>query len=54
MCTDVGVYILVCSKNSGQYATVGPNSVDEAGDGESSSFTNRLAGHLGTVTSGHS
>ena len=48
-CTDVGVYILVCTKSSGQCATVCPTYVGEVGDGESSSFTHRLAGHLGTA-----
>ena len=49
-CTDVGIYILLCTKDSGQYQLVHPTYVGECGDGENSSFTHSLAGHLGTAT----
>ena len=49
-CSDIGIYILLCKKDSGQCQLVHPTYVGECGDGESSSFTHRLAGHLGTAT----
>ena len=41
---------MICRKDSGQCQLVHPTYVGECGDGESSSFTHRLAGHLGTAT----
>ena len=48
-CQDVGVYILLCKKDSGQCQMLRPTYVGECGDGENSSFTHRFAGHLGTA-----
>ena len=50
ICTDVGVYILVCKKDSGLCRQVCPTYVGECGDGPNSSFTHRLGKHLGTTT----
>lgn len=48
-CTDQGVYLLTCSKDSGKCRQVVPTYVGECGDGESSSFTHRYASHLGSA-----
>ena len=49
-CQDVGVYIIVCAKSSGQCRDLRPTYVGECGDGDNSSFTHRYAGHLGSAT----
>ena len=49
-CSDVGVYILLCKKSSGQCQALCPTYLGECGDGDNSSFTHRFAGHLGTAT----
>ena len=46
-CTDKGVYLLYCGKDNGLCNKVHPTYVGECGDGETSSFTHRLASHLG-------
>ena len=48
-CTDVGVYMVVCQKCSGQCLAYRPTYVGECGDGESN-FTHRLSSHLGSAT----
>ena len=48
-CQDVGIHLLVCRKGSGQCAQLHPTYIGECGDGVGSSFTHRLAGHLGTA-----
>jgi len=48
-CTDQGVYLLTCSKDSGKCRQVVPTYVGECGDGENSSFTHRYATHLGSA-----
>ena len=49
-CTDKGVYLLYCGKDNGLCSKVHPTYVGECGDGETSSFTHRLASHLGSAT----
>ena len=49
-CTDVGIYILLCRKDSGQCRHLHPTYIGECGDGTSSSFTHRVAKHLVTAT----
>ena len=49
-CKDVGIYIVTCKKDSGRYQQVHPTYIGECVDGEESSFTHRVATHLGSVT----
>ena len=49
-CTDVGVYLLLCRKNSGQCLNIHPIYVGECGDGVTSSFSHRLSSHLASAT----
>ena len=49
-CTDVGVYLILCKKDTGRCATLHPCYVGETGEGFGSSFAHRLASHLGTAT----
>ena len=49
-CQDIGVYILLCKKTSGECGQVCPIYIGECGDGLGSSFTHKLAGHLGSAT----
>ena len=44
------VYLVLCKKDSGLCARLKPTYVGICGEGESSSFTHRLGGHLGTAT----
>ena len=48
-CTDQGVYLLACKKETGLCVGVAPTYVGECGDGAQSSFTHRLAGHVGSA-----
>ena len=48
-CQSTGVYLVMCKKNSGPCARLAPTYVGICGEGETSSFTHRLAGHLGTA-----
>ena len=41
---------MLCRKNTGLCARVKPTYVGICGEGENSSFTHRLGGHLGTAT----
>ena len=49
-CTDVGIYIILCSKDSGACSTLHPSYIGESGDGVLSSFTHRLSSHLASAT----
>ena len=49
-CSDVGIYILLCRKDSGPCRHLHPTYIGECGDGASSSFTHRVARHLATST----
>ena len=49
-CQNAGVYLVLCKKDSGLCARLKPTYVGICGEGESSSFTHRLGGHLGTAT----
>ena len=49
-CQSAGVYLVLCRKNTGLCARVKPTYVGICGEGENSSFTHRLGGHLGTAT----
>ena len=49
-CQSRGVYLVFCRKNSGVCAKFKPTYVGICGEGETSSFTHRCAGHLGTAT----
>jgi len=49
-CQSAGVYLILCMKNRGVCAGLGPTYVGMCGEGESSSFTHRLGGHLDTAT----
>ena len=48
-CTDKGVYLLCCKKDSGVCSQLVPTYVGECGDGDNSSFTHRFASHLGSA-----
>jgi hypothetical protein len=48
-CQSGGVYLLLCKKTSGACARLAPLYVGITGEGESS-FTKRMAGHVGTAT----
>ena len=48
-CQSAGVYLVLCRKNTGLCARVKPTYVGICGEGENSSFTHRLGGHLGTA-----
>ena len=48
-CQSAGVYLLVCRKNSGVCTRLTPTYVGICGEGENSSFTHRLAEHLGSA-----
>ena len=48
-CTDKGVYLLCCKKNTGACNQLVPTYVGECGDGENSSFSHRFASHLGSA-----
>jgi hypothetical protein len=49
-CTDKGVYLAFCKKDTGQCSQVAPTYVGECGDGENSSFTHRFSTHFGSAT----
>ena len=48
-CQSAGVYMVFCKKNTGICARVKPTYIGMCGEGESSSFTHRLGGHMGTA-----
>ena len=48
-CQSAGVYLILCKKNSGACARLAPTYVGICGEGETSSFTHRVSGHLGTA-----
>ena len=47
-CQSAGVYLILCKKNSGACARLAPTYIGICGEGETSSFTHRVSGHLGT------
>ena len=49
-CQNAGVYLLFCRKESGPCSRLAPTYVGICGEGADSSFTHRLAGHLGTAS----
>ena len=49
-CTDKGIYMLWCKKDTGECSMVVPTYLGECGDGESSSVTHRYASHMGSAT----
>ena len=49
-CTDKGVYLALCKKDTGNCAQVLPTYVGECGDGDHSSFTHRFSTHLGSAS----
>ena len=49
-CTDIGIYILLCRKQTGACSTLHPTYVGECGQGPNSSFTHRLSKHLQSAT----
>ena len=49
-CQSAGIYMLFCKKSTGACARVKPTYIGLCGEGESSSFTHRVGGHLGTAT----
>ena len=48
-CTDKGVYLLCCTKDTGPCSQLSPTYVGECGGGENSSFTHRFASHLASA-----
>ena len=44
------MYLLYCGKDTGQCSQVHPTYIGECGGGRNSSFTHRLATHLGSAT----
>ena len=49
-CQASGVYMVRCKKTSGACARLAPTYIGITGEGESSSFTHRMAQHLGSAT----
>ena len=48
-CSDKGVYLVICTKDTGPCNQVCPTYVRKCDDGHSSSFTHRFAHHLGSA-----
>ena len=49
-CQNAGIYLILCKKNTGPCSRLFPTYVGITGEGEASSFTHRLGGHVGTAT----
>ena len=49
-CQSAGVYLLFCKKDTGVCSRLAPTYVGICGEGQDSSFTHRLAQHVGLAT----
>ena len=49
-CQNTGIYLILCKKTTGLCSRLAPTYIGITGEGEASSFTHRLSGHLGTAT----